>query len=262
MTTFNVATLNIAGSRNPDAVRQLRYKHNISVMGLQEVDRNAKRSEYRDVAREIAAHDAKWAYSSSMRFGHLKRASETPDYKAPATGTDDDAHYGVALISTLPFKHERIHLGPDGDYWSVTDRKAQREIEPRSAIAATVAVGNKNVYFVLAHTAYTEDRSQSSPVRVAQLKTLEDYIESYIPPWAPLIAMGDFNATPENPDMEYFTRNFKTASVLTYPVHEDKMPDRQIDYIFYRNLEAAGDLYTYLDPSVADHALLVASFKL
>ncbi len=265
MTIINVGSLNTAGSRNPEGVRELKEAFHLDILALQEVDKRAARSDWKDVAREIAGQDAQADFAEAMRFGHLNRAAASGDtsYKAPATGADTDALFGVALISRHPFTSERIFLGPTPDkYWAEQQRMAQREIEPRSVIVAKISVGEKPIWAMSGHLAYTKDRAQPSEVRRNQIGQLLEFVDGRIPPRDPLIVMLDTNATPTNPDMKPFFDRFKTSPVLTYPVSQNETPDRQIDYQFVRNLNPVTPLRTYRDPNISDHAALLGAYAL
>lgn len=264
MTIINVGTLNTKGSCAPLAVRELIDKHNIAVMGLQEVDVNAERSGSRNIAHEIAGRHTHYAYAPTMRYGHLRAATSPSDtsYKAPAKNTKGDAHYGVALVSAHPFmRREKIFLGPDvQNYWSIPDRYAQREHEPRSAVFGTIESNGAEIWSMSSHLAYTSDRNQSSAVRKAQLAKLTAYIATRIPPQAPFIGFIDANATPENPDMRNLLSHFqKAGNDFTHPVGDGKTPKHQIDYIFYRNLDLL-QVETLRCPHW-DHVVQIASFK-
>lgn len=266
MKIINVATCNMARSRNPEAIKALRREHDIAVLGLQEVDINAARSGWKHVAQEVAGRENFWSYSESMRFGRLNLPQNSGDisYKTQATNTDKDALLGVAIVSSFPLKPEKVHLGPSvDDYWNYTDRTKQREHEPRSAAVANIEIDGSSLWVISTHLAYTKERAQSSLVRSEQIQKLNSFVDAHIPPEAPLLLLGDFNATPDNPDMRPLMQRFDSLpGILTYPVNLDESPDRQIDYIFYRNLTPATPLRTYENPSVSDHRILMMGFGL
>lgn len=261
MPQLNIATFNIWGSRNPEAVRLLQERLHIDVFALQEVDNNAARSRHLNVAEYIAG-GRNWAFSESVRFGYLKPTDQIP-YKAPANGTTEDATSGVALVSTKAFTSKRIDLGPqDQDYWSKS-RLEQREIEPRSAIVGCINVENgRNLWVIATHLSYTKDRNLSSQFRAAQIALLNNYIATRIPRDEPLIVMGDFNATPQNPDMKPMMEQFRMAQTLTYPVGDQERPDRQIDYILLRGIKSAGNVRSFAFPRVSDHKLVMTTVQI
>ena len=193
-------------------------------------------------------------FSQSVLFGEMLPIPTKPQNK------DTDEQYGIALVSAFPIKqYATAMLGPSLDvYW---EDPANIEKEPRTALAVQIDGMGQPVWIINTHLTYTFDRNQSSPYRQEQIDNLLIFIEKNIRLDEPMILMGDFNAVPENPDLEKLGQLFKRVPMdeLTYPVSETRPLAWHIDHFFCRNLEKYGFSYgpirTHADPALSDHKL-------
>lgn len=184
------------------------------VLGLQEVDRNKKRTGYQNtvkqLAEELGMHYA-WAAPPALKPSHEEET-------------------GVALLSPYPLKEiKRLvlpHEGPGG--------------RRRAGIGATIKVGHTSlrVYSVHSETRMSMDK------KVTQMKAALDDLASH-PADIPAIVMGDLNTW--EPDAGTRTvKLFKSAGFHT-PFDGDSTFCQQIlfvplklklDWIWLRNIEA------------------------
>ncbi len=164
------------------------------VVTLQEVDSGVHRTEGADQAALLAD----WTGTEAV-FGDFM----------PYQG----GRYGMAILSRLPVLDSTNHRLPPG-------------AEPRSALAATLQVGDIEVIVVGIHLYRSEEE------RLAQARRLVGIFESEE---RPVILAGDFNSTPDSTVMQFLEQQWtiaaKTGNPLTFPADR---PDREIDFILFR----------------------------
>lgn len=162
--------------------------------------------------------------------------------------------------------------------------KTQSPTEPyaRYALFAGIAAGNEKMSLFNTHLSW---RTPETDIRQAQAEELLNYVSDKSGGEA-VAVMGDFNAVPESPEVNMMIRQggFEDAYASR---HSDsgwtwnnrnpyaasssvKMPDRRIDYIFYRpgkklltKLEAADLVFTEANPEnvyPSDHFGILAVF--
>ncbi|HYO63620.1 MAG TPA: endonuclease/exonuclease/phosphatase family protein [Pyrinomonadaceae bacterium] len=188
-----------------------------AVIGLQEVDRNKKRTRNVNTARLMAD-------SLGMHYA----------WAAPPTPPDDDAEpeeeeTGVALLSLYPLADvRRIVLPHEGP--------GKRR---RVALGATVRVGGRDVRVYSVHG---ETRIKMEQ-RVEQLgAVLEDLRR--LPPTVPSVVLGDFN-TIRGRDVRACVKLF-TESGFSTPIPHDRSTFKvlllklKLDWIWLRGFEAVG----------------------
>ncbi len=203
------------------------------VIGLQEVDRNKKRTKNVNTARQIA--DA-----LGMRY-----AWAAP----PDTDEDGEEETGVVLLSSFPLSDvERLVLegeGPDG--------------RRRVAVGATVHVGRTplRVYSVHAETRMPVEK------KIGHWRTVLEDVKRF-PEARGVIVCGDFN-TIKQKDVRAARKLFTEAGFTT-PFADDKSTWKtfivklKLDWLWLRGLDAAG---FGIDKSVglSDHWPLWAKVK-
>nr|WP_243866358.1 endonuclease/exonuclease/phosphatase family protein [Actinophytocola oryzae] len=175
------------------------------VVALQEVDVHwAERSEFRDQARDLA-----------RLLG--MRVFFAPIYDLdPLTADAPRRQYGVAILSRLPMPHTENH---DITRLSTQDPNPVPAPAPGFAEAVVVTRGIA-VHVYATHLDYREDPS----VRVAQVDDMLSIMGR-----GPTLLLGDFNATPDAPELAPLWDRLKPAEVgLTYPAD---VPAKRIDYV-------------------------------
>ena len=200
------------------------------LVGLQEVDRGAKRTEGKDEIAELAK-------LTSMNFAFAHNL----DYQG--------GQYGVAILSRFPI--------------GVIDHRKyenKREAERRGMIRIEVDVGGKTINFVTTHLDY-----QYKDGRVFETEQLLEFLSSQK---APLIVVGDFNDEPTGDACKLMLASFQDGWVrsrargegLSYPA--DK-PAKRIDYIFTRPSDRirAKKAWT-VNTLASDHLPVVADLEI
>ena len=230
---IHIVTINIKASNNPLATLDFmrRYKTEAAttpvVFCLQELDINAQRSGSVDVPKILADGDA-YIFAPTISFE--ARNATIPEY-------------GIAsFVSNARIKsHKVVQLGPaEKIFWEKYSSSASFcwEREPRAAILLEVGIGQNSFWVINTHLAHKSDRSTHSEYRLAQIGVLHRAIKSTIPPKAPITIAGDFNATPDNPDLWYFQNEY-TMAFVNKPTKITKAGLVQVDHCFFRNVLSA-----------------------
>ncbi|MGH9908692.1 MAG: endonuclease/exonuclease/phosphatase family protein [Pyrinomonadaceae bacterium] len=171
------------------------------LVGLQEVDRNVKRTEGKDEILELAK-----MLRMDYAFGH------NLDYQG--------GQYGVAVLSRFLIQkvdHQRY--------------ENRREAERRGMVRVEVEVAGRTINFATTHLDY-----QYPDGRLFETEQMLRFLEGVKDP---LIVVGDFNDEPGGSACKLMLEKFDDAWIssrakgdgLSYPA--DK-PVKRIDYIFYR----------------------------
>lgn len=251
---MRVATWNIwakGSARQPRhwlAIADELLDWNLDVIGLQEVDHFwGERTDRRDVAHEIAAR---------MRYRHLY---------APAI--DEQARqYGVAILlrpGITVIEWGARNLSP-----RVNWNRADHQTEPRVAAWAVLADSDGRLQlFVTTHLAATP-HVRSTPVTREQTASLLCLVEDLrrIYPQVPVTIGGDFNLTPQEPEISLIAASCPLRSTVTeptWPVHDYAYGDWHepapatlcIDYLF-SDLPLAT---VVADTDLSDHRPVIGS---
>lgn len=171
------------------------------LVGLQEVDRNVKRTEGKDEILELAK-----MLRMDYAFGH------NLDYQG--------GQYGVAVLSRF-----LIHKVDHQKY------ENRREAERRGMVRVEVEVAGRTINFATTHLDY-----QYPDGRLFETEQMLRFLDGVKDP---LIVVGDFNDEPAGSACKLMLERFDDAWIssrakgdgLSYPA--DK-PGKRIDYIFYR----------------------------
>ena len=148
-------------------------------------------------------------------------ARELGGYRLAFVSTDPEGaprRYGNALLTRLPVLAEAsTRLAPLDDY--------------RTALRLRVSVQGRPVDVVVTHLAWQDD---AGPVRARQIASLLDWLPH---DGAPLVVMGDFNATQDDSGLSVLTgpRFFSAlprGSTATTLNPAKGHPNRVIDHIF------------------------------
>ncbi len=199
----------------------------LDVVGIQEVDRYAERSQYKDMVAELVRY-------TGMPFCEYFEAL-TLDGDEAKYG--QKGQYGLVILSKYPIKKpEVIKLDCPS-------------IEQRIVAHATLAIKGKDVEFYNTHLSF-----ENNAVRKNQFETLKNLVEGK----KSCIITGDFNiATAKEFEAIPLKRiNASEKTFITYP--EDNLP---LDNIFYTE----DFKFIKSDMSVtgnSDHNLIYAEFEL
>ncbi|HEY3028130.1 MAG TPA: endonuclease/exonuclease/phosphatase family protein [Pyrinomonadaceae bacterium] len=183
-----------------------------AIIGLQEVDRNKKRTGYTNTARALA-EDLGMYYAWAA---------------PPAAKSDKEEETGVAILSRYPLTNiERLvlpHEGPGG--------------RRRAALGATVKIGEANIRVYSVHA----ETRIPVPGKLDQMRAVLDDLTHY-PKTMPAIVLGDFNTWEVNAADET-TKLFQDAGFTTpfdkEPTFLTKMLisiELKLDWIWLRGLE-------------------------
>ncbi|MGE4352199.1 MAG: endonuclease/exonuclease/phosphatase family protein [Bdellovibrionales bacterium] len=261
--SFHLVTLNIKESNAPEETSAFKeellggYASAPVIFGLQELDVNAPRSRRLNVP-EIIANGDDYRFTASVEYD-AKSGTER--------WTDQDqkpALYGIGLIAanaTILSSHS-IPLGPDEDrFWQACQKGGQNhEIEPRKALLCEIQLAKGTVWVATTHLAYHPNRTKPNRIRQKQIQALLKAVGTIVPSQAPLVLCGDFNATPENPDLEPLRQHF-TQAQFNEPTKITKTGTReQIDHIFYRNLKESKKACV-IETTFSDHSAVLAHFR-
>ena len=202
---------------------------NVELVALQEVDVGTARTQQVDQAAELAR-----LTGMHVRFG------KAMDYQGGA--------YGQAILSKRPIEQFEVIRLP-----SPPDR------EPRIAVAATLAAadGLPQVRFVGAHLDHAHHE-----VRLEQARELHRVLSENAQ--LPTILVGDLNARPDNPTMQFLLEHWRDTSgedAMTFPAPN---PDRKIDYILFPKSQAweVNSGHVVDEPVASDHRPVVAELRL
>jgi endonuclease/exonuclease/phosphatase family metal-dependent hydrolase len=240
---FKVVSYNIrwrSGNDLKEIIKQLREDAEIggpTIVGLQEVDRQKKRSGKTNTAKLIA---------EELGFYYAWAAPPSPK-----SGAEEET--GVALLSVYPLTDVRRivlpHEGPGG--------------RRRAAIGASVKVGQTQMRVYSAHA----ETRISSDKKLDQLNALLDDLKQHNPE-TPAIIMGDFNtwqyeAAPKTIKLfsdAGFTTPFGSQSTFSQKVLFVPVEFR-LDWIWLRGLES---MRCGIDKKIeiSDHWPLWANLKI
>lgn len=200
------------------------------LVGLQEVDRGAKRTERKDEIAELAAMTR-----MDYAFAH------NLDY--------DGGQYGVAILSR--------YLIRNIDHRMYANR---REAERRGMLRVEVEVGNKTINFVTTHLDY-----QYADGRLFETEQLLKFLDGVS---GPLFVVADLNDEPVGSSYKLMLTRFQDGwsdseakgDGLSYPA--DK-PSKRIDYVFYRKSDGVRIRKAWVVNSEAsDHIPVMTEFEL
>lgn len=187
-----------------DATADVILESRVSLVALQEVDKNTKRTFTTDIAGELGHKTGMNSlFRASMSF--------------------NDGYYGNAILSSYPIvSHTKIQL------------PCSEENEPRSAVAARIALNNTDtITFIATHL----DHHTTNSDRVKQVKRILRFAKKC---QDPVILAGDLNDCPNSRPLRILKRYFTLSSTghcsdFTYPAIN---PQRKIDYIMVHPADA------------------------
>ena len=157
----------------------------------------------------------------------------------------DGGQYGMGILSKYPLEDVANHRLPGG-------------AEPRSALAATIKVGpyDREIVVIGIHFYRTETERAGQATKLMEIYQNET---------RPVILAGDFNSQPGTKVMQIVEEQWvnpdKGEDHFTF---NSVTPQREIDYILYRPVEAFEVLeYDVVEePRTSDHRPLIMELRL
>lgn len=209
-----------------DATADVIQKSNASLVALQEVDMNTKRTFSTDISGELGNKtDMNPLFRASMSF--------------------NDGYYGNAILSSYPIvSHSKIQLPCTEDH------------EPRSATAARIALNDADtITFIVTHL----DHHSTNSDRVRQAKCILKFARKCKDP---LILAGDLNDCPDSRPLRILKRYFTLSSTehCSNPTYPAVNPQRKIDYIMVHPADAFQIISSKVlqDEKASDHRAYTA----
>jgi len=199
---------------------------------LQEVDLNARRTNYRDIASELA-HSLSLNYVFGMEFQELGEGTRARP-----------AFHGMATLSPWPLSNARIIRFRDQSTfwkprWYVPDLPAfQRRLGGRIALVADATIYGRRV---VTYNLHLESRG-ADDLRVRQLNEVLADCRKYVEP--PIFVVGgDFNLNAGSGDAARSLRDAGFRDALSFPEQPTSTPHgtshgHVIDWIFVSNMTA------------------------
>lgn len=222
--SFNIKSARYLGRRERDIAALLRA-HQADVVALQEV-LHADGNQTERIATE--AGFAHWAFGATIRKGR--------------------SEYGVALLSRLPIERvSRVELL----HWSA--------YEPRLALHAVVALGDRQLHVLNAHAdVFPRSALANAQIIGHEVARLRGQ---------PTIVMGDLNQEPSSEAVAALSAQELVdllaepqPPILTFP---SSRPRRRIDYILASpDLAACAPVAEPIPADISDHLAVTASFDL
>lgn len=209
-------------------------KEKPDIVGLQEVDRFAKRSGFEDQAEKIR---------SLLSYG----AVYAPSLILPSEDSKNKREYGIICASRFPIIESKTHFLRKSEYsgkWST---------ESRICLESVINANGKEIAFLNLHID-THDMEKQVENMVSVFKDIN----------MPKILVGDFNVPPENGNIRLLQEKLKLRNVMMgdkIHTHEDDRGKRQIDYIFVSEEFTVKDT-KILDVDFSDHKPLVAEVSI
>lgn len=221
---INVATYNIWGAQDyeaylqgvrgicPEKISDYIFSNDIAICGLEEVDRNNKRSGFVMTPDVIADTLTK---KSGVKH-YYAYASAINDYANPGS------QYGNAIISRYPIKSTKQVMVDVG-------MGIKNEYEPRIILAAELDVEGKPLTLIVTHFGLKESERQ---LAVEKLEMLVKETNT------PMIFMGDLNTTPGSYIYNQIAAIFKDSSEdINAPLtFSSDNPRYKIDYVFGKDV--------------------------
>ncbi|MFC7364627.1 MULTISPECIES: endonuclease/exonuclease/phosphatase family protein [Bhargavaea] len=248
--TVSVMSYNIAHGQGMDGKVDLERIAGVirssgaDIIALQEVDSHySGRSGYEDQAARLASMlDMSYSYGPNL-------------VEPPLIPGQPARKYGNAVLSRFPIKYAVNH-----SYREV--EKPPEDAEPRGVLETVIDLGGTYLILFNTHLALHEEGLRSNVCE------LMDIAEATL---FPAVIAGDFNAVPDNPQIERVRSKFQDAFAgagpkesLTFPSRSSdtcafgmKEPAARIDYLFARGVEEIRNARV-IDSSASDHMPIMA----
>src|SRR5271166_883439 len=180
--TLRVVSWNINRGLQLDGVIEFLRRTPADLILLQETDVNARRTQYRDVAREIA-QALRMDYAFGCEFEELTQGNHS-----------SPAYHGQANLSRLPFLESRIlRFRKQSDFWRPRwfipeTHLFQRRLGARMALVSHISWLETQL---ILYNVHLESRGQDA-LRCSQLAEILQDVQRYESS-VPIIVAGDFN---------------------------------------------------------------------
>lgn len=201
------------------------------IVALQEVDVKTNRE------RAVHQNGKDFITELGYRTGLLSAYARTIDYSG--------GYYGIGILSKYSFeKTRKIMLPiPEGSR------------EQRALLLADVELpGERKFTFISTHL----DHSSSS-VRSIQVQAINEALEDNP---LPLIIAGDFNASPDSPEIKQGMKEYLQLCGDDYTISSDN-PRSKIDYIFGKPVNRWNKLYAETPQiQLSDHLPVISEVEL
>jgi len=195
------------------------------LVALQEVDRNANRTEKQDQAALLEQLTGlKAVYGKTLNH---------------ASGGE----YGIAILSRFPVKESKM-----------TPLPLQEGYEPRGLLEVEVEFAdNQRLRFANTHLCHRSEEG-----RVQQVKRINDLLKDA----GLAILCGDFNAPPESTTIKTALEQWTDAGDSS-PTFSSTNPTRKIDYIFYKPTSRlkVKEMKVLQDNITSDHLPVLVVFE-
>jgi endonuclease/exonuclease/phosphatase family metal-dependent hydrolase len=240
---LKVITWNIERGQAYEAVLAMLRELDADVLLLQEVDRDCRRTDYRDVARDLAhALDMNW-----VGAGEFQEIGEARD--------DRPAITGQAVLSRFPIEDASVLRFQAQDRWRWSLNPVQPRRGGRVALKARTAG-------VIVYDTHIESGGNDSLGRRQISEILADHAQN-ADSAIPVVIGGDFNNIPVQRASLFGNLNaadFTDALGAEVDRGPTSFGQRHpIDWIFVRNLKAIRGRIV-LAPIASDHFPVVAAF--
>jgi endonuclease/exonuclease/phosphatase family metal-dependent hydrolase len=221
------------GKVDPARTAAVIKEANADIVGLQEVDKNVRRSGNRDLTAEIAD-------LLGMHFYFDKNINF------------DGGEYGSAILSRFPILEK-----------TNTHYKMLRPGEQRGLQQVILDVNGRKILFMNTHIDYRPEDEE----RLLNIIEMKEAAERH--PDLPTFLVGDFNDLPGSRTLlsvqEMFTDTWAEMGEGdgTTHIHATDGQHKRLDYIFYRTNESIQPLKIWVtNADASDHFPVVAEFLL
>jgi endonuclease/exonuclease/phosphatase family metal-dependent hydrolase len=245
---FRVISWNIARGSKLEGILEFLATANADIIFLQEADKSARRTGYRNIAKEIA-QKLRLNYAFGCEFEELAQGStSSPAYHGQATLS----RCPLSNSSILPFHKQSTFWRPR---WFIPRLPSlQRRRGGRMALFSQVLTPDRSV---ATYNLHFESRG-SDDLRYSQLHELLEDLKRCSPD-VPVIAAGDFNfdLSQSQPaaalaDVQ-FVNPFATLRQATTVTHSLSARDRVIDCILLRGPLIGTDAHVHSSVLASDH---------
>lgn len=230
-----------------EPVAKVIESHQPDIVGLQEVDRNRKRTGKKDQPGEL-----------SSRLG--MHSAFQPSFSISVPGGDDE-EYGNALLSRFPINSSERFLLFKPDYSKTNPKYPNYYSEQRSVLYSTVSVEGTTVHVFATHLGLTADQREQQVDQILEMMAKHE---------GPKVLFGDFNAEPSETAMQRLASKYTDVFKAVGASDEDRKsfpaglnPKGAIDYIFVSSEFEVLSAEVIRDASLAsDHNPVIATVRL
>ena len=254
--TIQVVSWNIARGCQLDEIAEFLVGANADLILLQEVDKRARRTEYRNIA-ELLAKRLRLNYAFGIEFHELAQGSR-----------DAPAHHGQATLSRWPLCDSRVlRFSRQSTYWYPRRwipslPQFQRRLGGRMALRSHAMIGERRLSIYNLHL---ESRERDELRRSQLAEVLNDALRYGTE--APVIVAGDFNFNVSEPGNAHlalergFHNSFADLGLRTAQAHSFGRSNT-IDWILTRGPVAPVSPKIDHSVSASDHYPLCLTLEL